>query len=91
MCFRRPLAHAAFNQFGFTYLQWHTQAHMAPNMAATHSMRGLPHFPDRRRQKYNTIHDVLVTIPVAYQFQVFRSFLFVDVYTEMQSHFLWIL
>ena len=45
MCFRRPLAHASFDQFGFTYLQWHTQAYMAPNMAATHSMRGLPFSP----------------------------------------------
>ena len=45
MCVRHPLAHASFDQFGFTYLQWHTQAYMVPNMAATHSMRGFPFSP----------------------------------------------
>ena len=45
MCVRRPLAHASFLQFGFTYMQWNIQAHMAPNMAATHSMRGFPFSP----------------------------------------------
>ena len=45
ICVRRPLAHASFHQFGFTYMQWNIQAYMAPIMAATHSMRGFPFSP----------------------------------------------